>query len=197
MFFVKKYLVVFLLVSLMGVFVTAQEDSFVFGDALPDAPELSARGDYNVGVRTISVTNPDQADLLAIGAGDTTATYDRTLTLEVWYPANLAEGEVELVTYDENLGRADVEGSLQPFTFLGRAARDAQANMDAQGKKIEENLYQDPDFAKTYKADKKYAQDNGQDFIEMKDREIVALIAYLQRLGTDIKVKDVQKQLSR
>ncbi|GAB5490048.1 MAG: hypothetical protein Phog2KO_02630 [Phototrophicaceae bacterium] len=109
---------------------TAQEDNFVFGDALPDAPELSARGDYSVGVRTITVTNPDQADLLAIGAGDTTATYDRTLTLEVWYPASLAEGEAELVTYNESLGRADVEGSLQPFTFMGRAARDAEANMD-------------------------------------------------------------------
>ena len=72
----------------------------------------------------------------------------------------------------------------------------AQANMDAQGAKIQENLHQDPDFAKSYASDKKYAQENGQTFIEMKDREIVALIAYLQRLGTDIKVKDVQKQLS-
>ena len=29
----------------------------------------------------------------------------------------------------------------------------------------------------------------------MKNREIVALIAYLQRLGTDIKVKDVEALL--
>ena len=28
----------------------------------------------------------------------------------------------------------------------------------------------------------------GDDFIPVKDREIIALIAYLQRLGTDIKV---------
>ncbi len=65
----------------------------------------------------------------------------------------------------------------------------AQQSMTDQGTTIEENLYNDPDFAKTYEADKKYAQENGQDFIEMKDREVVALIAYLQRLGTDIKVK--------
>ncbi len=62
--------------------------------------------------------------------------------------------------------------------------------MDEQGTKIEENLYGDPDFAKTYEADKKYAADNGEEFIDMKNREVVAVIAYLQRLGTDIKVKD-------
>jgi cytochrome c oxidase cbb3-type subunit I/II len=69
----------------------------------------------------------------------------------------------------------------------------AQAFMDTQVQGIENNLYQDPDFAKNYEADKKYAKDNGQTFVEMKDREIVAMIAYLQRLGTDIKVKDDQK----
>ena len=62
--------------------------------------------------------------------------------------------------------------------------------MDEQGTQIEENLYGDPDFAKTYEADKKYASENGEEFIDMKNREIVAVIAYLQRLGTDIKVKD-------
>lgn len=62
--------------------------------------------------------------------------------------------------------------------------------MDEQGTQIEKNLYNDPDFAKTYEADKKYALENGEDFIEMRDREVVALIAYLQRLGTDIKVKN-------
>ena len=49
-------------------------------------------------------------------------------------------------------------------------------------------MYSDPDFAETYEADK---QAGGEDFVEMRNREIVALIAYLQRLGTDIKVNDV------
>ena len=66
----------------------------------------------------------------------------------------------------------------------------AQESMTAQGIKIEKNLYSDPDFAKTYEADKKYAEENGEDFIEMRNREVVALIAYIQRLGTDIKVKN-------
>ncbi|MEH6656797.1 cytochrome-c oxidase, cbb3-type subunit I [Leeuwenhoekiella marinoflava] len=65
----------------------------------------------------------------------------------------------------------------------------AQQWMTEQGTQIEQNLYTDPDFAKTYESDKKYAADNGEDFIEMRNREIVALIAYLQRLGTDIKIK--------
>ncbi|MCH9660159.1 MAG: cytochrome-c oxidase, cbb3-type subunit I [Bacteroidetes bacterium] len=65
----------------------------------------------------------------------------------------------------------------------------AQDWMDEQGTTIQQNLYNDPDFAKTYEADKKYAEENGEDFVEMKNRKVVALIAYLQRLGTDIKVK--------
>ncbi|MBX2829253.1 MAG: cytochrome-c oxidase, cbb3-type subunit I [Flavobacteriaceae bacterium] len=69
----------------------------------------------------------------------------------------------------------------------------AQQWMDEQGTKIEQNLYTDPDFAKTYEADKKYAQENGEEFVEMRNREVVALIAYLQRLGTDIKVKNADE----
>ncbi|MDT8347881.1 MAG: hypothetical protein RQ756_08765, partial [Flavobacteriaceae bacterium] len=55
---------------------------------------------------------------------------------------------------------------------------------------IEKNLHEDPDFARVYDESKKYAQENGIPFVEMRDREIVALIAYLQRLGTDIKVEN-------
>ncbi|PHR99875.1 MAG: cytochrome C oxidase Cbb3 [Leeuwenhoekiella sp.] len=65
----------------------------------------------------------------------------------------------------------------------------AQQWMSEQGAQIEKNLYADPDFAKTYEADKKAAAQNGADFVEMRNREIVALIAYLQRLGTDIQIK--------
>ena len=54
-------------------------------------------------------------------------------------------------------------------------------------------MYNDPDFVKAYEADKAYAEENNLDFVEMKNREIVALIAYLQRLGTDIKIKTNQE----
>lgn len=65
----------------------------------------------------------------------------------------------------------------------------AQAWMDEQGATIQQNLYNDPDFVTSYEADKANAEASGQEFVEMKDREVVALIAYLQRLGTDIKVQ--------
>lgn len=68
----------------------------------------------------------------------------------------------------------------------------AYASMDEQGAKIESNLKEDPEFRRSYEADKEYAEENGLPFIEMKDREITALIAYLQRLGTDIKIKPEQ-----
>ena len=73
----------------------------------------------------------------------------------------------------------------------------AEALMDAQATQIEKNLYTDPDFAKGYEADKKSAAENGEEFIEMRDREIVSLIAYLQRLGTDIKIKETGESISQ
>ena len=72
----------------------------------------------------------------------------------------------------------------------------AQEWMTEQGTQIEQNLYADPDFVSTYEADKKAAQDAGQEFVEMRNREVVALIAYLQRLGTDIKVVDSEEVTS-
>ncbi len=93
------------------------------------------------------------------------------------------------------LDRSQTEDKMNAMVTLGvpytpeEIAR-AQQWMDEQATTIEKNLYTDPDFVKTYEADKKYAQENGLDFIEMRDREVVALIAYIQRLGTDIKVKN-------
>jgi len=69
----------------------------------------------------------------------------------------------------------------------------AQEWMNEQGAQIEENLYNDPDFVTAYEANKQYALENNEEFVEMKDREVVAIIAYLQRLGTDIKVKNADE----
>ena len=97
------------------------------------------------------------------------------------------------------LDKSQTESKMEAMVTLGVPYTDeeianAQQNMMDQGAQIEQNLYSDPDFAKNYEADKKYASENGEDFIEMKNREIVALIAYLQRLGTDIHVKPEQQQ---
>ena len=73
--------------------------------------------------------------------------------------------------------------------YTAEEIESTQQWMLEQGTEIERNLYNDPDFAKTYEADKQYAKENNEEFVEMRNREVVALIAYLQRLGTDIKVK--------
>jgi len=73
----------------------------------------------------------------------------------------------------------------------------AEKNMDEQALQIEKNLYTDPDFAQSYDADKKQAQESGTPFVEMRDREIIAMIAYLQRLGTDIKVDPTNETITK
>ncbi len=51
------------------------------------APELASYGALNIGVRTIQVTDRNRPDILSTKEGGPVARYDRTLTLEVWYPA--------------------------------------------------------------------------------------------------------------
>src|SRR5471030_2437104 len=59
----------------------------------PSAPELASYGKYAIGVRTLQATDKSRPDILNTKEGGPTARYDRTLTLEVWYPAALAAGQ--------------------------------------------------------------------------------------------------------
>jgi cytochrome c oxidase cbb3-type subunit I/II len=93
----------------------------------------------------------------------------------------------------DQLDRSLTETKMKAMVTLGvpyteEEIANAQQHMDAQASKIEQNLYQDPSFKESYEEDKRAASVRGEDFVEMKNREIVALIAYLQRLGTDIKI---------
>src|SRR5690606_4994347 len=102
----------------------------------------------------------------------------------------------------EKLDRIDIQKKMEVMVTLGvpyteADIANAHPDMDKQAVQIEKNLYSHPDFAKGYEEDKKYAAENGLDFIEMKDREIVAMIAYLQRLGTDIKIKETNGDISQ
>ncbi|MFD1014564.1 cytochrome-c oxidase, cbb3-type subunit I [Winogradskyella rapida] len=97
------------------------------------------------------------------------------------------------------LDKTQTEAKMRGMVKLGvpyteEDIANAQQQMTAQGTKIEKNLYADPDFEATYEADK---QNGGPDFVEMRNREIVALIAYLQRLGTDIKVQDIAPETAK
>ncbi|MUU78194.1 cytochrome-c oxidase, cbb3-type subunit I [Winogradskyella endarachnes] len=97
------------------------------------------------------------------------------------------------------LDKSDTEKKMETMVSLGvpytkEDIANAQASMLEQGTNIEKNLYSDPDFVASYEADKAAA---GENFVEMRNREIVALIAYLQRLGTDIKVKDIIEETAQ
>ena len=84
----------------------------------PDAPELAALGANAVGVTTLTLTNPGQIDIVNATA-DAAPTYDRVLTVEVWYPA--AEGTEPGGNYS-----ALLRDGLTSVTLQGQAARDAQ-----------------------------------------------------------------------
>ena len=84
----------------------------------PDAPELAPYGPHPVGVRTLVVSNPGQIDILNVN-GENIPTYDRPLTLEVWYPAQA--GTEAGGTYTANLRDGETE-----VTLTGRAVRDAE-----------------------------------------------------------------------
>jgi len=91
--------------------------------------------------------------------------------------------------------RSDTQKKMEVMVSLGVPYSPADIDsapddMAAQALQIEQNLMSDPDFKRVYEEDKKYARENGEEFIEMRDREVVSIIAYLQRLGTDIKVKN-------
>lgn len=109
------------------------QTEFLIGDPLPDAPELAARASYGVGVKTLNFVNKNQLDVLSIKEGKGEL-YDRPITIEVWYPASIPDGVNEIETYTQVLGRNETEGRpVVPFTFKGRALRDAMILKD-QGK---------------------------------------------------------------
>jgi predicted dienelactone hydrolase len=93
----------------------------------PAAPDLAAFGAYAIGVRTIQVTDRNRPDILKTTAGAPTARYDRTLTLEVWYPASLGPGQRPGGDY-----RAVTRDPAVTATLRGRAVRDA-APLGADG----------------------------------------------------------------
>jgi predicted dienelactone hydrolase len=86
----------------------------------PVAPELAAFGPQAVGVRTLTVSEADRVDILNTPADGPVRRYTRTLTLEAWYPAQIAAGtrqagQYQVITRDPKV-RA---------TLVGRAVRDA------------------------------------------------------------------------
>src|SRR6056297_330452 len=116
----KKYVVALLLLIPIMFFAT---DDFLIGDPLPDAPDLAYRGDYSIGVRTVEVVHEDQLDILNYSKDNPNPSYDRPLTLEIWYPAEIPEDRKALGYYTADYFR---DGSIVHSTvFKGRALRNA------------------------------------------------------------------------
>ncbi len=97
---------------------------FVYGDPLPDAPELAARGEYSVGVGTYDLVHLNQIDILNSKDGNDPY-YDRPLTIEIWYPSTLPKNNNTITYYDVMGTRGDSLRPILPFQFKGRAVRDA------------------------------------------------------------------------
>ena len=88
---------------------------------LPSAPELAAYGALPVGVRQLEMVNPDQIDILSIDPAAEEPVemprYDRSLTVEMWYPAaEGATGSTELKAY--------LRDGTTEVNLSGRAMRD-------------------------------------------------------------------------
>ena len=85
----------------------------------------------------------------------------------------------------DELDKSSTQDKMRAMVTLGVPYTEAEINnalkhMDEQATKIETNLLANPDIKKSFGANTT---------APLKDREIVALIAYLQRLGTDTQVK--------
>jgi cytochrome c oxidase cbb3-type subunit I/II len=116
----------------------------------------------------------------------------------MWDPRSTSPGSIMPAytwLYDNSpMDYSKTEAKMKAMRTLGVPYTDAdianaQNSIQSQASTIEKNLTNDPDFVKSYEESKKKAAAKGEIFVPMKDREIVAMIAYLQRLGTDIKVK--------
>ena len=117
----------------------------------------------------------------------------------MWDPQSTSEGSImpayKWLFDNEKMDYSDTQKKMEVMAQLGvpYTAQDianAPKSISEQAAKIQESLFTDPDFAKSYEQSKKDAAARGETFVEMRDREITALIAYLQRLGTDIKIKN-------
>ncbi len=90
-----------------------------------DAPELAQYGKFAVGVKTLTVVNPRQLDIVKFKPGEPMPVYDRPLTLEVWYPAKLSAGQTAGGQYQVMTRDGKTEATLK-----GRAVRNALSQAD-------------------------------------------------------------------
>ncbi|MDR0229511.1 MAG: cytochrome-c oxidase, cbb3-type subunit I [Flavobacteriaceae bacterium] len=89
---------------------------------------------------------------------------------------------------------SDIEKKMAAMRTLGVPYEDgdiakAKKSIKEQSAQIVLNLEGDKDYKREIEMEKERIEARGEKFVPTEDREIVAIIAYLQRLGTDIKIK--------
>ena len=87
-----------------------------------DSPELASFGEYDIGVKTIEVVDRNRIDIINTPRGEASVHYDRKLTVEIWYPAELNEGQEPRGEYKAITRNPEITATLS-----GRAVRDAEA----------------------------------------------------------------------
>lgn len=120
----------------------------------------------------------------------------------MWDPQSTSAGSImpgyKWLFDNQAMDISDLKGKMRVMQQLGVPYTDAEIakaeqTLFEQALQIEKNLHSDPDFTKSYNQSQEKADAKGEKFIPMHQREIVAMIAYIQRLGTDIKVKQTAK----
>jgi hypothetical protein len=115
-----RRVLVALFIAASAVVVAAQAIENRIDVVTPTAPELAPYGPRDIGVRTMQVTDKNRPDILNIKEDGPVVRYDRTLTLEVWYPATLAAGQKAGGQY-----RVITRDPAIMATLFGKAVRDA------------------------------------------------------------------------
>ncbi|MFC6095137.1 cytochrome-c oxidase, cbb3-type subunit I [Flavobacterium qiangtangense] len=119
----------------------------------------------------------------------------------MWDPRSTSAGSImpayKWLFNNKPMDYSEIETKMEVMAKLGvpyskEEIANAKESIRNQALSIEKNLYTDPDFKKSYEDSKKSAVAKGETFVPMYQREIIPMIAYLQRLGADIKVKDSQ-----
>ena len=87
-----------------------------------DAPELARFGKFSIGVKTLTMTNPKQLDILKAKAGEPIPSYDRPLTVEVWYPGQASDAPAS------GQYRTFIRDGKTQTTLSGKATREATAD---------------------------------------------------------------------
>lgn len=119
----------------------------------------------------------------------------------MWNPRETSDGSI-MPRYpwiiENPLDISHTADKMQALATLGVPYQEEDfdsmtVSMQRQAIAIEKNIFNDaPDLKELWSKREADAKAKGVTFVPLRDREIVALIAYLQRLGTDISAQETQ-----